>query len=61
MSTIRSTCRCGHDKTTHHEGAHNCLASWCLCKAYEVPGPRFSSGQLAILNHEEDFYISATD
>lgn len=27
-------CRCGHVRSTHHEGRHNCLAVLCECKTY---------------------------
>lgn len=36
--TYKTLCKnpqCGHDKDTHHEGKHNCLASRCDCQAYD--------------------------
>lgn len=33
--SLREICKCGHDKTTHHEGKFNCLGMYCNdCKTY---------------------------
>lgn len=35
MSNLRTICKCGHDKATHHEGKYNCLGVYCNdCKKY---------------------------
>lgn len=39
MTALRDDCACGHDRTCHFDGAHNCLAMRCECKRFSVDAP----------------------
>ncbi len=32
--SLRQVCHCQHDKDTHHDKRHNCLAVHCDCREY---------------------------
>jgi hypothetical protein len=34
VNGVREICHCGHDKATHFENKHTCLASACSCRRY---------------------------
>lgn len=32
--SLRTVCKCGHEKDTHFDKTHSCLSSRCDCKRY---------------------------
>lgn len=35
---LRDECKCGHERDSHHERTHNCLAIHCDCVRFRKPG-----------------------
>jgi len=50
VNLLKEECRCGHDKATHFEKSHACLAAMCVCSKYRdanVPPAPTSGVRLA--------------
>lgn len=55
--TLKNECAnpaCQHEKDTHHEGKHNCLALYCECKQFYKAGEYKPAKKSAITYYDSD-------